>query len=99
MLTLNSSMNFFIYALASPDFRKVLIETVRKAIWNPVCRTFCANMAYSETDEIELQNAAPLLQAEDCDRNENDRGQQTEQEPENRNLEADIEGSMIETAV
>ena len=97
MLTLNSSMNFFIYAMASADFRRVLIETIKKNVWNPICRLVCANMAYSESEEIELETAAPLLQTQNCPRNENE--SQAGREIENGNLENDVQGHNNETAI
>ena len=99
MLTLNSSMNFFIYAMASADFRRVLIETIKKNIWNPICHLVCANMAYSESEEIELETAAPLLQTQNCPRNENENEPQVGREIENGNLENDVQGHNNETAI
>ena len=85
--------------MASADFRKVLIETIKNNFWNPLCRLICANLAHSETEEIELETAPPLLQTENCPRIENGGGIQPAQEIKGGNLENDVGGEVLETAI
>ena len=56
-------------------------------------------MAYSESEEIELETAAPLLQTQNCPRNENENEPQAGREIGNGNLENDVQGDNNETAI
>ena len=85
--------------MASADFRRVLIETIKMNIWNPICQLFCTRMAYSETEEIEMETVAPLLQTENCARNENRNGPQADKQIGNGNLENDVGGDNNEAAM